>query len=91
MAPKLLRDSERVELIFKWGSRLRQARESTGISQAQLAALSSTNQPQIARIEGGGPVSVPVQVRIARSLQTPVTVLFPRDASEAKQAKEAAQ
>ncbi len=51
-------------------------RLTRGLSQSQLASLSSTTQAQIAKIESGGNVQIDTLERVAKGLDVSVEVAF---------------
>jgi ribosome-binding protein aMBF1 (putative translation factor) len=69
-------------LAFELGRAVRELRESRGWSQAQLSQAAGMTQSAVARFEAGGTMpSLLILVRLARSLDASLSVLFqPRTA-----------
>jgi ribosome-binding protein aMBF1 (putative translation factor) len=73
LAAMVREELDRLELAAK----VKSAREDKGLSQAELAELVGTKQPNIARLEAGrGIPRLDLLAKIARALGTHLTVSF---------------
>lgn len=80
-----LQRSERVDLIFEWGERLREARVARGLTQVALAELIGTSQAALGRWENSYVrPEVEWQAALASTLEYSVAELFPRSEAEAR-------
>lgn len=71
------RGYEQARLAYELSVQVREARETKGLSQSQLAERMGTQQSVIARLEGGGITpTLPTLKRIADALGTKLTVGF---------------
>jgi transcriptional regulator with XRE-family HTH domain len=68
---------EAVRLAFELGCAVRTLRENRGWSQTQLAQAAGMTQSAVARFEAGGSVpTLPILERLARALDTDLSVRF---------------
>nr|WP_280426366.1 helix-turn-helix domain-containing protein [Nocardia carnea] len=67
------------------GEFIRQARQSIGMTQSELAAAARLSQPAVSSLERGGPATHNVRImrRVARALQVPLALLVVESDEEA--------
>lgn len=84
MARKPLSDTERVDLLFDWSTRLEAARLARGLTRNQLGVAASVHPGSIRSFEEGRSRPDPeTQARLAIALEYATFELFPRDPHEA--------
>lgn len=72
------------EIVQVFGARLRALRETTGLSQRELALRAKVNFSYIGRLERGERAAgIDLVARIASALNRPIAELFPTESTDA--------
>ncbi len=82
---KAVKGKMHMRVFSKLGDRIREIREKAGLTQAELAKGAGSSQSNIARIEGGQPVTLDLGLRITSALGVDFASLLPESEGERDQ------